>query len=135
MYICERDYDYLMTTISSLKHASPESIEKTIAMIGELFEKRRNVIEAYCPEKTRSEVMFYVQISLVMIDEGYDEAFVAGVVGNIMGESVCGHFENGYYKSHPEKKPLYLIHVSDCIGYMEKYSDGDVTRVDLGKRE
>lgn len=131
MYICERDYDYLMAVLPTLKHATPEVREKTIAMIGELFEKRRNVIEAYSPDKTRSEVMFYVQISLMMIDEGYDEAFVAGVVGNIMGESVCGHFENGYYKTHPEDKPSYLIHVSDCISYMEKYSDGDVTHVDL----
>ncbi len=130
MYICERDYDYLMETISTLEQATPEECEITIAGIEELFEKRRNVIEAY-PKRTRSEVMFYVQISLVMIDEGYDEAFVAGVVGNIMGEGACGNFEDANYKKHPENKPDYLEHVSDCIGYMEKYQGHNVTQVDL----
>lgn len=131
MYICENDYDYLMETISTLKQATPEEYEITIAKIEELFEKRRNVIEAYSQDRTRSEVMFYVQISLVMIDEEYKEEFVAGVVGNIMGESVCGHFENGNYKKHPENKPPYLIHVGECIGYDEKYNNGNVTQVDL----
>lgn len=131
MYICERDYDYLMAVLPTLKHATPEVREKTIAMIGELFDRRENVIEVYYPKRTRSEIMFYVQISLVMIDEGYDEAFVAGVVGNIMGEGACGKFENANYEKNPGDKPSYLTHVSNCIGYMEKYHGHNVTQVDL----
>lgn len=131
MYICERDYNHLMANISTLKHATPEVEEKIIAKIGELFDRRRNVIEAYSPPRTRSEVMFYVQISLVMMEEGYDEAFVVGVVANIMGEGACGRFENANYTTNPQEKPDYLEHVSSCIGYDEKYSNGNVTQVDL----
>lgn len=69
MYICERDYRYLMGVLPTLKHAPQEGRDKTIAGIGELFEKRRNVIDAYCPNRERSEIMFCVQISLVMIEE------------------------------------------------------------------
>lgn len=134
MYICERDYTYLMRILPTLKNAIPEAREGTIVRIGELFDRRRNVIDTikeFDPDRTRSEVMFYVQISLNMIDEGYDEAFVAGVVGNMMGEGTCGQLENANYETHPERKKAYLIHVCECIDYMEKYSNGNVMQVDL----
>lgn len=135
MYICERDYTYLMGVLPTLKNAIPEAREGTIVRIGELFDRRRNVIDAikeYYPNRTRAEVMFYVQISLMM-DGEYDDAFVAGVVGNMMGEGVCGQFENANYETHPEEKPPHLVHVSECIDYMEKYQGHNVTQVDLAQ--
>lgn len=52
-----------------------------------------------------------------MLLEGYSLDIIAGVVGNIVNEGDFGYFESSYYKTNPDDKPLYLIHMDEVHNY------------------
>ena len=66
-----------------------------------------------------------------MLNAGYDEKFVAGVLGNIMHEGVPGQFEKSNYSSHPEMKPRYLKYMDDDFDYTKKYSGKNISEVGI----
>ena len=66
-----------------------------------------------------------------MLNAGYDEKFVAGVLGNIMHEGVPGQFEKSNYSSHPEMKPDYLEYMDDDFNYTKKYSGKNISEVGI----
>ena len=70
-------------------------------------------------------------IGNLLFDEGYEPAFVAGVLGNIFNEAVIGKFESSNYSSHPELKPEYLKIMDEKYSYRSKYSGRLITEVNL----
>lgn len=66
-----------------------------------------------------------------MLNAGYDEKFVAGVLGNIMHEGVPGQFEKSNYSSHPEMKPDYLEYMDKDFAYTKKYSGKNISEVGI----
>lgn len=56
----------------------------------------------------------------VLLDEGYEPAFVAGILANIYSEGAVGIFESSNYKTN--KKPTYLQYMDDLYEYRSKYS-------------
>lgn len=57
----------------------------------------------------------------VMIQDGLDPAFIAGVLGNIIEEGDCGLFESSNY-TNQAAKPAYLQYMDDNYDYRNKYS-------------
>lgn len=73
------------------------------------------------------------QVAKRLLDEGYETAFVAGVLGNIMREGGCGHFENSNYKTNPEAEPDYLKIVDEHFDYRNKFSDKSICTIGIEK--
>lgn len=70
-------------------------------------------------------------IGQIMLNNGYEAAFVAGLLANIYHEGNFGYFESSKYVSHPEKKPNYLKFMDDNYDYANKYSGKCVTDVNI----
>ena len=63
-----------------------------------------------------------VTMAEVLLDEGYEPAFVAGVLANISCEGTVGKFEGSNYKKNPSAKPAYLVYMDANYDYATKYS-------------
>ena len=70
-------------------------------------------------------------IGQLLFDNGYETAFVAGVLGNINHEANIGLFESSAYISHPEDEPKYLKYMDQYYLYRTKYSGKLITEVSL----
>jgi uncharacterized protein YjhX (UPF0386 family) len=70
-------------------------------------------------------------IGQLLFDNGYETAFVAGVLGNINHEANIGLFESSAYISHPEDEPKYLKYMDQYYSYRTKYSGKLITEVSL----
>ena len=70
-------------------------------------------------------------IGQLLFDNGYETAFVAGVLGNINHEANIGLFESSAYISHPEDEPIYLKYMDQNYSYRTKYSGKLITEVSL----
>ena len=70
-------------------------------------------------------------IGQLLFDNGYETAFVAGVLGNINHEASIGYFESSAYISHPENEPEYLKYMDQNYSYRTKYSGKLITEVSL----
>ena len=70
-------------------------------------------------------------IGQLLFDNGYETAFVAGVLGNINHEASIGLFESSAYISHPEDEPIYLKYMDQYYSYRTKYSGKLITEVSL----
>ena len=70
-------------------------------------------------------------IGQLLFDNGYETAFVAGVLGNINHEANIGLFESSAYISHPEDEPIYLKYMDQYYSYRTKYSGKLITEVSL----
>lgn len=68
-----------------------------------------------------------VGLAREMLSAGYEPAFVAGMLANIVREGSTGKFENSNYKSNPSEKKDYLVYMdSDYNGenfYLNTYSN------------
>ena len=73
----------------------------------------------------------FVVIGKLLLDKGFEPAFVAGILANIYYEGSIGLFESSNYKSHPEKKPQYLKYMDELHNYRQKYSHKLITEVSL----
>lgn len=76
-----------------------------------------------------------VTIGRFMLSAGYEEAFVAGMLGNIIHEANVGYFENSAYITHPEEEPPYLIYMDKHYSYRTKYSKKNITDLRLSDVE
>ena len=72
-------------------------------------------------------------ISSVLLDEGYEPEFVAGVLGNIMAENSVGYFENSNYKTNPYEEPNYLKLMDKKYNYQNLFSNRSICEVGLEK--
>lgn len=70
-------------------------------------------------------------IGQLLFDNGYETAFVAGVLGNINHEASIGYFESSAYITHPENEPDYLKYMDQNYSYRTKYSGKLITEVSL----
>ena len=74
-----------------------------------------------------------VAMGNVLLNLGYEPAFVAGVLGNIYAEGKVGYFESSNYKSNPSAEPTYLKYMDQNYSYRTKYSGKVVTDVSLSE--
>ena len=72
-------------------------------------------------------------IGNIMLQEGYEPAFVAGMLANIIHEGTAGRFENSNYKTNPSAKPDYLVNMDKEFDYTNKYSDKNLQDISLSE--
>ncbi len=72
-----------------------------------------------------------VVMARVLLNNGYEPSFVAGVLANILSEGAVGLFESSNYISSPE--PQYLLYMDQLYAYRNTYSGKCVTEVSLSK--
>ena len=75
-------------------------------------------------------------IGTLLLDHGYEPAFVAGILGNIYHEGKIGYFESSAYISKPSAEPQYLRYMDNEWSYRTKYSGKciyDVSMKEVGK--
>lgn len=72
-----------------------------------------------------------VAMGSTLLDEGFESAFVAGILGNILHEANVGSFESSNYISNPDQKPDYLKYVDEHFDYREKFSGKNISDVGL----
>lgn len=64
--------------------------------------------------------------------EGYEPAFVAGMLGNIIYGASFGEMESSAFDSCPETKPDYLQNMDEYLHYRDKgYSGNNIMRLGL----
>ena len=59
-------------------------------------------------------------IGQLLFDNGYETAFVAGILGKINHEANLGYFESSAYINHPENEPDYLKYMDKYYSYRTK---------------
>lgn len=64
-----------------------------------------------------------------LLNDGYEVAFVAGVLGNIQSEGTPGIFESSNYSSNPSAKPAYLKYMDTHFDYRNKFSGRTIREV------
>ena len=72
-----------------------------------------------------------VIIGNILFNNGYEPAFVAGILANIYHEGNFGFFESSKYVKNPAAKPNYLKIMDEKYDYANKYSGKCVTEVNL----
>ena len=65
-------------------------------------------------------------IGTLLLNNGYEPSFVAGVLGNIYHEGNIGMFESSAYRK-PSSKPQYLKYMDNLYSYRSNYSGKCVT--------
>ena len=63
-----------------------------------------------------------VAMTRVLLEDGFEPAFVAGLLGNIIEEGACGIFESSAYVSRPDLEPDYLVYMDETYDYRNVYS-------------
>jgi|GEM_PF-5568287 len=72
-----------------------------------------------------------IGIGRAMLEEGYESAFVAGMLANIIHEGTAGLFESSNYASNPAAKPQYLVHMDNKYNYRSEYSGQNIMNKNL----
>lgn len=68
-----------------------------------------------------------------LLNQGYEPAFVAGILGNIVAEGTAGRFESSNYKSHPSAEPAYLKYMDNNYNYRNVFSGKSISEVGISK--
>lgn len=108
---------------SSSEDPIPTPIPTPTTSSNEMIEKLKN--SNYEKKDT------LVIIGQLLFDNGYETAFVAGVLGNINHEASIGYFESSAYIRNPGNKPQYLKYMDQNYSYRSKYSGKLITEVSL----
>ncbi len=132
-YICQAEYEEIL---GNLKEGEPIP-EEEIRKMEKLLEERNNLIETLkndeisngvnVPGWKKVEIVTALQIEIKLLEAGYEEEFVYGIIGNIKAEG--GKF--GGLEGINETGYPYWEHIDDCINYREKYDPYDMTEVNL----
>ncbi|WP_349944234.1 DUF4280 domain-containing protein [Lacrimispora sp. BS-2] len=69
----------------------------------------------------------------VLIEQKFELAFIAGVLGNIKNEGNIGMFESSNYASSPGDKPDYLKYMDKFHNYRNDYSGQSIVGKSLSK--
>jgi hypothetical protein len=78
-------------------------------------------------EKTRALII----LGKILFNNGYETAFIAGLLANIKHEGNFGFFESSNYKTHPKNMPEYLKLMDKLYKYDKKYSGKYVYQISL----
>lgn len=71
-----------------------------------------------------------------LLNAGYDANFVAGMLGNMAGESSPGGFESSFYREENlRNKRDYLWYIDNNFGYAEEFSGKNIMDVGIKKTE
>ena len=71
-----------------------------------------------------------VVMGQTLLNEGYEPAFVAGMLANIMREGSFGQFESSNYVTNPSAMPQYLRYFVDNHDYGNRFSNRVITDID-----
>ena len=66
-----------------------------------------------------------------LLNDNYEPAFVAGVLGNIQNEGTPGKFESSNYRSNPSAEPAYLKYMDSNYNYRNKFSGKSIREVGI----
>ncbi|MBD5536743.1 MAG: hypothetical protein HDQ99_14020 [Lachnospiraceae bacterium] len=132
-YICKAEYDGY---ISGMEEGLGISSEKREEICGFMLERKefikslessRVMSNGVKDDKwTRDQIMCALQIEAEMREIGYDDEFIAGLIGNMKHEGSFGTLEGTNLTGNP-----YWEHINECIDYKNKYSPYKVMEVDL----
>ena len=87
------------------------------------------------PVESEERRFAMVTLGQALLDKGYEPAFVAGMMANIMREGSFGQFENSNYQTNPQHMPGYLRYFVDNHNYTERFSNKIITDVDATLQE
>ena len=76
-----------------------------------------------------------ITMGTVLLSEGYDVEFVAGVLANIQSEGTVGQFEYANYDSNPQSEPGYITYMNQHYNYRYTYAGKNITQVNLSDVE
>ena len=68
-----------------------------------------------------------------LLNEGYEPAFVAGMLGNFACEGSFGMFESSHYISNPGAEPDYLRYMDEHWNYRAEYSGQSIVGKSLSQ--
>lgn len=133
-YICPAEYENIMEGLNGDAIVSNDKIE----FLENLMVERDGLLSRLAstdeinenltlPAWEKIEVVTALQIEIEMLEAGYDEEFVYGLIGNMKRES--GKF--GGIEGLFNTTEVYGLHVIDCVDHLEKYSMYDMTEVNL----
>ena len=91
---------------NSARAASAESMMSNMLAAGHVPSGKRQAVS---------------KIGAMLLNEGYEPAFVAGICANVIKEGSFGVFESSAYKDL-SKKPSYLIYMDNNYNYRNTYS-------------
>lgn len=129
-WICKYDYDYIVCMINAYKYVPASDAAEIKQQIKKLLNEREYIINYLVGQEwERSKIICVIQMEKMLFLEGYDEAFIMGMLGQIICEGDYGEFEDCDYKSSP--MPDYLAHVITCIDYDTRYDGKYIMEVDL----
>lgn len=136
-YICQAEYDRLTGELEQESDITPEKKEELCGFMlsrNELFQSLREDKTMDNGEVdggwTRKQIVCALQIEAVFDEEGLDEAFIMGLIGNMKGEGSFGEFEWTNKNGSDSMEP-YWEHINDCIDYHDKYSYKNIENIDL----
>ena len=79
----------------------------------------------------KNKIDVLVKMGTVLLKQGYENSFVAGILANIYAEGKIGLFEDSRYKNN--KEPSYLKIMDNLYNYNNKYANKIVTEVSLSE--
>jgi len=85
------------------------------------------------PNQNKKDSLAY--IALIMLRDGYELAYVAGLLANSYHEGNVGQFESSSYTSNINSKPGYLKTMDELYDYGTLYSGKTIMKVSLSKVE
>ncbi|NLL06084.1 MAG: peptidoglycan-binding protein [Clostridiaceae bacterium] len=127
-YICRPNFLYSNDTISQPENVPPVTAnnQESTQMMNNL---RNNTSLGLSQEKKDSMII----MGTTLLNEGYEPAFVAGVLSNIQAEGTTGKFESSNYVSNPGDKPDYLVYMDSNYNYRSEFSGKNISEVGIEK--
>ena len=133
-YICPAEYDDMIVELGKDSIILNEHIDYLERFMG-ARNGLLNTLAGKDPESEikvpvtwkKIEVVTALQIEIEMIEAGYDEAFVYGLIGNMKTEG--GKF--GGIEGLKNTTEDYGLHVIECVDHLEKYTPYTMMEVNL----
>lgn len=116
-----------------------ETVEETVTKTeepaeepfkSELVDRLRNDTSLGLSQ-AKKETMIIMASTL--LKEGYEPAFVAGILGNILAEGTAGAFESSAYIKNPAQEPGYLAYIDKKYNYRSEFSGKNISEVGVAK--
>lgn len=74
-----------------------------------------------------------INMAITLLNEGYEPAFVAGVLANILAEGAAGYFESSAYITYPDNEPAYLVYMDENYDFRDKFSGENISQVGIAE--
>lgn len=90
--------------------------------LGAKVNSNNNMVENLRADNTLGKKETITSVAQKMLDNKFEPAFIAGVIGNILHEGNVGLFEGSNYVTNPSAKKPYLIYMDNYEKYRTLYS-------------